>query len=617
MSNKKGGVAPLLAAAGGAVLLGMTYLATRKKKSETSVEVPTVEGGGKKKKKTAHVDVATSGEQKPKEEKLVIAQEPEVRVPLDFLRPPFLDDSGWLAGDADESPTAEDQGTKVRAVIAAVSSAEDVVKTALDQMDELGARAPHAVETIIQRLTLRYVLGCDVATETKILAIFVDFFGSGLDSEKKELLSSFAAFLVGDALLRRGKNKELAMQLLGFCAAGSDSNCSADNDTLADGRFSALPRKPIPFFLPHALLDIASLMEEGFSNGLPEAYSEIHSRGMSLKPIIRAIQLTRGDNQKAWQALGTSVDRRGVEVLGRLVTPANAFAEAIRCAGGIDGCNDAQMWLELALCMQYDLRLPEQVSSATIPRNGFRSFTGTKPLEGDKVDKKFCLVRCLTIEMEEAAAWLELSSCLAVGNSVEQEVDPTTGQKIFRQQQREEKVNVGAMGFSRMDCLSLALALEPDNAEAWYRSALCMEDRVKCEAAVKRGVVADRNIFERQILQGTRPFDRVTCLMRAVQCDAGEGKYWFALGTTLAEREELLEDGVAAGTADVTHTLPASVFAMAIGAESLTDLVSPVVLTGEKCFAAAKAVNPQFGRVVDQWRQGRIKPPGALAVEGA
>ncbi len=519
-------------------------------------------------------------------------------VPLVFERAAFLDSDDWLT-------EAEGGEKAIKNVCTALAAAEKVVVTALCTLDKLGSRAPLATEAAVQRLTVRTCLNCDAHSEKRILAVFSAFFGDGPIADRGDLLSNnFAAFLVGDGLLRCGKHKALAAQLIGLSL--TQVITVGDYTQHDGGRFSSLPRCGVaPFYFPMALLDLAALMEEGFTIGLPAEYTETEVNA-SIMPILRVLELTRGDNQKGWQALGSSIGRHGVEVLGRSVQASGAFAEAIRCAGGIDGCRDAQMWLDLALCLQYDPRLEEQTSTALIPHSGHHPFSlATQTANQDRVDKKFCLIRSLTEDMEDATAWLELSNCVAIGNVVEHVHDPQTGTQQPRQVHREERVRVGAMTYGRMDCLSLALALEPDSAEAWYRAALCMEDKLKCQAAALGGVVAERDVYERQILHGVF-FDRLTCLIRAVQCDATEGKYWFALGTTVAEREEILASASSPlrGISAEVLTFPSSLLAAGLG-RSVEEGTGKELLTSDKCFAAAVVANPQFARLINQWRERR------------
>jgi hypothetical protein len=538
-------------------------------------------------------------------------------ISLVFSRASFLDSIEWLAAENDfyaEKSRDDHLLGLISIVCDALAEAEQVVLNALAEADKFGKRISAAtLDDAIQRLTTQTCLSCSADEEQKVISLFLSHLGDGEEEEstgKKEHESlqsnTFAAFMIGDSLLRKGKSKRLAARLIRlslerprFGGSISTASSSPHDD---GGRFSGLPRAGVArFYFSAALLNMASLFEDGILVGGVRSIVQGTSKQLLLSAedaIIHALELTRGDNRRAWQSLASA--EQEVVVFGRTFSPAEAAAQAIRCAGGAEGYADAGMWLDLALNLPYDLSSGEKTATVAVPSAGHVPFSLIAGLPASQhviVDRKVCLARSLALIGENAFAWVELSKCLSVGNMVEDGC-PSPDGTVKRLVHREEKVQVGGVGYGRVDCLSLAIALEPDFAEAWFRAALCMEEKHKCLASAARdGVLVDKEVYERRILKDFVG-DRVSCLIRAVQCDGNDAKIWFALAATLSDREDALST-----VADLEPLMVPTTLLGKASERIGEDQTEPI--TSDKCFAAAIAIDPRLASVVDKWRRSQ------------
>ncbi len=232
--------------------------------------------------------------------------------------------------------------------------------------------------------------------------------------------------------------------------------------------------------------------------------------------ILSGLYFSQGNHAGCWMQMSSALARqsgRSDDDQQEVGAPSICFSdrdldeldclvEAIRCGGGFEGCDGAsprvgEAWLNLALSFH-----PTEATTVAIPRHAIpyklyasalkvsptrASFPGVSVVA---VDRKTCLGKslCNSENQKEAYLWLELARSLKleISSSATEIPEKSTPQEEAPYRLRlickpeEEKVTVKMDGrpssVTRVTALTYALALEPQNVDAWLRLAMSVED---------------------------------------------------------------------------------------------------------------------------------------------
>lgn len=407
-------------------------------------------------------------------------------------------------------------------------------------------------------------------------------------------------------------------------------------------------RAPLPFFTGDVFYHLGSVLEQrAAATGEPQptvgaAFPELLRFITSLNSSVTSdsdsvltsyahcLSCNDGNHRVAWHALASQLSATGeatTSVCGTPMTETDCYIENIRCNGGVSGCRVIETWFSLAMSLRFDAQKRSgeavPIAAAFAP---FRAFLPPHERPGGdselyvRMDRRDCLVAMLNVDqLAIPQAWNELGAVLGLGFVTVPDNDAaryaaahngstTTVDRYLFQTVDEERAEVGGMRVTKIDALSLAISLMPDDPVPWYRIALALEDEVRCRfniaerAAERVALRVDPRVYERNVLgpESSEPTRRIDALVHSLSLGKRDPKVWFALGTTLAEREALLARG-ATGASKVVR-LSSSLLVVG-GAHGDGAGGSDVVAIGaEECFNQCRAINAAFSAVIDRWR---------------